>query len=192
MAVIWKNGRWVDSITGLPRTSPMNSRYDEGLKSQTSKSLANWADMSNLRLASTTPYTGTYGSNTMPATEDRFSVYNLAGGMNKPGSAANYWEQAARDLGYGDTEKSGWGKYFTEDNLTNLSTLTSAAGDVAKIWSAFQANKLLKKEMEINDASNRANFASNAMNYNDQAEMRNQWLAAQGRDPLYNKVSTTY
>ena len=46
--------------------------------------------------------------------------------------------------------------------------------------------------MENNNLNSRANFAANAGNYNDQAEMRNQWLAAQGRGPLYNKQPTTY
>jgi len=36
------------------------------------------------------------------------------------------------------------------------------------------------------------NYAMGATSYNDQAEMRNQWLAAQGRDPLYQKAKTTY
>lgn len=188
MAIIWKNNRWVNTLTGKPVDSPFRTRYDSGLSSERSNALANFQNLSGMGLNTekntTTPYN-------MPATEDRFSIYNLAGGMNKPGSATNFWKGEAEKLGYGK-EPTGFRKYFTEDNIGMFADLAKGAGDLASIWSGFQANKLLKKELEDRDLSTRANFRSNAMNYNDQVQMRNEWLKAQGRDPLYTKVETTY
>ena len=188
MAVIWKNNRWVDSETGLPADSPYLKRFDSGLSSERSAALAGYQNLSNMGL-NTNKNTSIHYN--MPATEDRFSIYNLAGGANKPGSASNFWKGEAERLGYGQ-EPSGFGKYLTEKNIGLFADLAGGASDLASIWSGFQANKLLKQEMADNDANSRANFASNAMNYNDQAEMRNQWLKAQGRDPLYTPVPTTY
>jgi len=81
---------------------------------------------------------------------------------------------------------------FSSENITNFGTLAKAGSDIANAYSAFQTNKILKAEMEANNANSRANYTMGATNYNDQAEMRNQWLAAQGRDPLYQKAKTTY
>ena len=188
MAIIWQNNRWIDSETGLPADSPFRTRFDSGLTSERSNALAGYQGLSgmglNLEKNTSTPYN-------MPEMEDRFSIYGLSGGMNQPGNVANFWEGEAKRLGYGK-EKSGFGKYLTSDNIGLFADLAGGASDLASIWSGFQANKLLKQEMADNDANSRANFASNAMNYNDQAEMRNQWLIAQGRDPLYTPVPTTY
>jgi len=182
MAIIWKNDRWVDSLTGNPVSTPLNTRYDQGLPSERSNTLASFQGLSNMGLSNkaNTPYN-------MPETEDRFS----AAGLNTMGNASNFWKGEAEKLGYGK-ESSPFSKLFNSTNVGIFADLSKGAGDLIGAYSALKTNQILKKEMEANDLNSRANYAMGATSYNDQAEMRNQWLAAQGRDPLYTKAKTTY
>ncbi len=195
MATIWKYNKWIDSITGQEVTSPMTQRFDQGLTSERNNALTSFKDYSNL--ANTTLNDQSKSQlkmNTNSGYTDRFADYakNL-----QSGNASNWWEKTARGLGYKDGSEplTKWDKLkgmFSSDNINNFGTLATAGSSIVDAWSALQTNKILKTEMENNNANSRANFAANASNYNDQAEMRNQWLAAQGRDPLYTKQPTTY
>jgi hypothetical protein len=195
MATIWKYNKWIDSITGQEVTSPMTQRYDQGLTSEYNNALTSFKDYSNL--ANTTLNDQSKSQlkmNNNSGYTDRFADYakNL-----QPGNASNWWEKTARNLGYKDGSEplTKWDKLkgmFNSQNITNFGTLASAGGSIVEALSALETNKILRSEMENNNLNSRANFAANASNYNDQAEMRNQWLAAQGRDPLYTKQPTTY
>lgn len=200
MAIIFKNGRWIDSITGLAATSPMNQRTDEGLTSQYNSSMEGFNNLKGMSV----PYESKTNVPYEPPKTlmDRFTQYgNPLADADASGNAVlnsrgiegkgNWWELQAKDLGYG-SEKEGIGKYFNSENIGNFAKLATAGGDIANAYSAFQTNKILKAEMEANNANSRANYAMGAQSYNDQADMRNQWLAAQGRDPIYNKAKTTY
>ena len=190
MAIIFKNNRWIDSMTGLEVTSPMNSRTDSGLTSEFKQSMQanDYSKLLGLKDSNTNAYNET---GYQPPKMDMSRFTNE--GMNRggKGNASNWWEGEAKKLGYGK-EGGAFGNMFSSENITNFGTLAKAGSDIANAYSAFQTNKILKAEMEANNANSRANYTMGATNYNDQAEMRNQWLAAQGRDPLYQKAKTTY
>jgi hypothetical protein len=218
MATIWKYNKWIDSVTGLEVTNPMTSRYDQGLSTERTNALAgfespsfkNYSNLANmslndqsksqLKMNSPSGFTDRFTQNATSLGNPNYKDGKYAGvSLNQAGlqGQSNWWEKTARGLGYKDgSETPGkWDKLkgmFNEQNIKNFGTLAEAGGNIMNAWSALQTNKILRAEMENNNANSRANFAANAGNYNDQAEMRNQWLAAQGRDPLYNKQSTTY
>ena len=185
---IYKNGKWYNSLTGLEITSPVNTSTPTlGDSTQNSESLnttVNYDNLAGMKNSGATAYQDS------KATQNYLEDSQITPSAFK---GADWWKAQAEKLGYGkDKESGGLGKIFSSQNITNFGTLAKAGGDIANAYSAFQANKLLRDEMNNNNLNSRANFAANAGNYNDQAEMRNQWLVAQGRDPLYKKQATTY
>lgn len=71
--------------------------------------------------------------------------------------------------GTGDTEKPGvFGKFLGGDgfDLGDVGQMVGIAGDIGKIWNAFQTNKLAKKEFEFQKQAYQTNLTNSISSYN--------------------------
>lgn len=196
MAIVFKNGKWFDTELNKVVNSPFTDSSRSG--SASAAALAKNTDLADAYSQMGNMPFNALNNSYMPMQKggfdsSRFTDYGNR--FSRDNNLNKYMEGDFFKNLYNNTynaDKTGLGKYLNKENLGMLATGSEIFGNVAGGIGAMRNASTARRQLENNTKLDSANFYARSTDYNTQADLINQKLVADGREPTYKMLPTTY